>query len=70
MLVENLLQGASAQRASATNSSIVSGQAQSDLRRREVVLAKISLYMAGPPEPRGGPGGPLAPPYFPRFSQI
>ena len=26
-------------------SSIVSGQANSDLRRREVVLAKISLYM-------------------------
>ena len=25
--------------------SIVSGQASSDLRRREVVLAKISLYM-------------------------
>ena len=39
------VRGASAQRASATNSSIVSGQAHSDLRRREVVLAKISLYM-------------------------
>ena len=39
------VRGASAQRASATNSSIVSEQAHSDLRRREVVLAKISLYM-------------------------
>ena len=37
--------GSASQRASATNSSIVSGQAHSDLRRREVVLAKISLYM-------------------------
>ena len=32
-------------RQSAGNSSIVSGQASSDLRKKEVVLAKISLYM-------------------------
>ena len=32
-------------RQSAGNSSIVSGQANSDLRKKEVVLAKISLYM-------------------------
>ena len=32
-------------RSSTGNSSIISGHFHSDLRRREVVLAKISLYM-------------------------
>ena len=37
--------GAKHLRQSTGNSSIVSGQASSDLRKKEVVLAKISLYM-------------------------